>query len=460
MIEAWERWQGQIVNGEFPLSHYLGGSDHSAVFLTERGAREPQKAAIKLISAALDPEIQLARWQVAATLSHPCLIRLFETGRCQLGEMEILYVVMEYADEDLSQILSQRPLTPQESREMLQPVLEALAYIHGKGLVHGHIKPANIMAIGDQVKVSTDGLSLSGESIGEVGRAPAYASPEIKGGTVSPASDVWSLGTTLVEALTQRPPVWEGTEQQPVVPQTMPEPFLGIARQCLQKDPQRRWTVAEIAARLQPTLPELRKQATPQPEPVPAWRRYTGPLIAAGLVLLAILAVPRILNRSPERAPSSAGEQPRNQPKRDSGLGMPGAGQSTAGDQERSSSASAPSQAGLQSQAGAKPATGSPRRGEVIEQVLPDVPRSARDTIQGKVRVSVRVAVDASGSVTDAKFQSRGPSAYFANLALKAARRWKFMPPQVDGKDASSEWLLRFEFKRTGTDVHPVQAAP
>ena len=122
MSRDWKQWEGQVVNGSFPLRQYLGGSDHSAVFLTERRGREPQKAAIKLI--AVDPAntaTQLARWEFTAKLSHPHLLRLFETGSCQLDNVVLLYVVMEYAEENLAQILPQRALTPREARELLEP---------------------------------------------------------------------------------------------------------------------------------------------------------------------------------------------------------------------------------------------------------------------------------------------------------------------------------------------------
>jgi serine/threonine protein kinase len=163
MTEAWKQWEGQVVVGECHLRQYLCGCEHSAVFLTEYGG---QKAAIKLVST--DPEnadIQLSRWELAAKLSHPHLIRLFQTGRCQLGNNspELVYVVMEYAEEDLSQVLTQRKITPAEAREILEPTLEALAYVHGKGFVHGHMKPANIMAVDDRVVVSSDGLCRVGE---------------------------------------------------------------------------------------------------------------------------------------------------------------------------------------------------------------------------------------------------------------------------------------------------------
>ncbi len=146
-MEDGKRWEGRVVDGRFPLRQYLGGSGRSAVFLTSRG--ENQNAAIKLIP--LDPatvDQQLVRWKQAAELSHPNLVRLFEMGRCRMDDAECLYVVMESAEEDLSQILPQRALTPGEAQEMLGPVVEVLRYLHGKGWVHGHLKPSNILARG------------------------------------------------------------------------------------------------------------------------------------------------------------------------------------------------------------------------------------------------------------------------------------------------------------------------
>ena len=201
MTEAWKQWEGQVVNGEFHLRHYLGGGEHGAVFLTERGVPELQKAAIKLIPAPPEyPEHQLSRWRLAAKLSHPHLIRLFQMGHCNLGKKELLYVVMEYAEEDLSQILPHRPLTLAEARDMLESALDALAYVHGKGFVHGHMKPANIMAINDQLKLSSDGLCRMGESSGGLGKPGVYDPPETASGGISPAWDVWSLGMKIGRA--------------------------------------------------------------------------------------------------------------------------------------------------------------------------------------------------------------------------------------------------------------------
>jgi TonB family protein len=96
----------------------------------------------------------------------------------------------------------------------------------------------------------------------------------------------------------------------------------------------------------------------------------------------------------------------------------------------------------------------------VLQQVLPDVSRGAQNTIEGHVRVSVQVYVDASGNVSQAKLVSPGPSKYFANHALAAANRWKFTPPQRDGQAAASEWVLRFQFARAGTQVFPAETKP
>src|ERR1700736_3102075 len=125
-IEIWTKWESQIVNGVFPLRRFLGRSNHSVVFLTEYKAKDLPDAAIKLVPA--DPaltEAQLVQWRSIAHLSHPHLLRLFEADRCQLGGHNFLFVVMEYAEQTLAQILPNRALTLDEVREMLPPTLDA-----------------------------------------------------------------------------------------------------------------------------------------------------------------------------------------------------------------------------------------------------------------------------------------------------------------------------------------------
>jgi TonB family protein len=83
-----------------------------------------------------------------------------------------------------------------------------------------------------------------------------------------------------------------------------------------------------------------------------------------------------------------------------------------------------------------------------------------RETIHGKIQVSIRVTVDAGGNVSNAAVDSPGPSKYFAKAALQAAQQWRFKPAQVNGQAVSSVWVLRFEFGKTATEVTPVEVTP
>src|ERR1700727_1399500 len=158
-IELWKKWEGKLVDGKLPLKQWLGGSDHSGVFLTERVSGQSRRAAIKFIAAKdIDEEGQLSRWASASRLSHPHLIRLFEYGRCAIDGTRLLYLVMEFADENLAEILPLRPLAPTEAKEMLPPVADALAYLHRSGYAHGRIQPSNVMAVDNQLKISSDSL--------------------------------------------------------------------------------------------------------------------------------------------------------------------------------------------------------------------------------------------------------------------------------------------------------------
>ena len=99
-------------------------------------------------------------------------------------------------------------------------------------------------------------------------------------------------------------------------------------------------------------------------------------------------------------------------------------------------------------------------KGDVAERVLPDVPEKVRATIHGKVPVSIRVKVDSDGKVSNAAVDSQGPSKYFAKATLQAAQQWRFKPAQVKGQAVSSEWVLRFVFGQTATEITPIEVTP
>jgi hypothetical protein len=115
MNENPKLWEGRVIDGRFPLLQYLGGGDRSAVFATATDDGTLPSAAIKLVEAnPEDAAGRLAGW-AAAALSHPHLLRVFQRGRCQLDGAEFIFLVMERADEDLSQVLPLRPLSTAET---------------------------------------------------------------------------------------------------------------------------------------------------------------------------------------------------------------------------------------------------------------------------------------------------------------------------------------------------------
>jgi len=430
-VESWKSWEGRVVDGKFPLRQWLGGSDHSAVFLTDLPGQASQKAAIKLIetdAAAADRE--LSRLRSATELSHPHLIRIFEAGRSKMDGAPVLYAVMELAEEDLSQILPVRPLAPAEVSDLLPPLLDALSYLHEKGLVHSRIKPSNVLAVGDQLKLSTDQVTTAAEAHTASRRRDAYDAPERGAGIVSPAGDVWSVGVTLVAAMTQNVAFAEDASN-PNPPNTIAEPFRGIARECVHLDPKRRCSLADIQARLQPAGRSVPVPVTSPP--IRAEKRRPGliPILAVIVVVVVIAAI--FLSRG--KSPSVPAPDPAQQP--------------------AAQSEPAPAPQLLPSEPAAPAKKAAPSGGGVVHQVLPDVPQSAKNTITGTIKVTVQVQVDASGKVASAKFKSAGPSAYFAGLAMKAAQRWEFTPPTVDGQPTGSAWLLQFHFRRTSTQAFP-----
>jgi serine/threonine protein kinase len=306
MSDVWKRWEGQLADSKFPLHHFLAATNHSAVFLTQLSDRTPRQAAIKFISAD-DPAAgqQLAVWNQVAQLSHPNLLRLFQWGRCRLDGMNLLYVVMECAEENLAQVLPQRALTSEETRDMLNPVVDVLVYLHAKFLVHSHIKPSNLLAIGDLLKLSSDTIFPITQPREALREPDIYDAPEAASSPAklfTPASDVWSLGVTLVEALTQSAPGLPfDNAAEPIFPNTLPQPFLDVVRQSLHREPKRRWSAPQIAARLsgiaQPVVAAAPAAASATVASASAAAAGGGSSLSATSVPISPLSVP--LSREP-----------------------------------------------------------------------------------------------------------------------------------------------------------------
>jgi TonB family protein len=481
MSQAWSQLEGHVVNGEFHLQKYLGGSSESAVFLTEHRGPDLQPAAIKLIPAdEATKNVYLSRWSMAQKLSHPHLIRLLQQGCCRLGDLDLLFVVMEYAEENLAEIIPERALTPIEAGELLKPALDVLSYLHGRGLVHGHLKPANVLASGDQLKLSSDGLLVRGEAIEPPERQSVYDPPEMASGKISPAGDVWSLGMTLSTALTQHPPAGNDQPQTDAkVPVDLPAPFFDIVRGCLRWDSQQRLTIAEIGARLDakpsraqspaplsPPTPQRQSQSNPRPQPVrpqPVAREkpqspksLVAPMLIVVLALIALLVGLGLLRRQPDAADSTASARAQSKQPEPVSSSNPAAAASrekpSPGQGRHQAAATLANTSSINPAPALSPA---PSGANVVLKVLPEVPESARNSIQGTIRVGIKVQVDSFGNVIGSELDSPGPSKYFARLATEAAQSWKFAP---SNRDAGRDFILRFDFTNTETRAWATQA--
>ena len=252
MSEVWSKWTGHVVNGTFPLRRYLGASDHSGVFLTEFTGREPREVAIKLVRAIPTlVESHGAQWEAAAELANPHLVQLLEAGQCQLDGLPYLYLVMEYADQTLAQLLEHRAMAEDEAREMLLPILDTLAFLHNRNMVQGQLKPANILVIGEKLKLASDTIRNVSDATASINMVSVYDPPEVHDGSVTTAGDMWALGITLFEALTRSPPIGMDVRREGItLPPDFSPMFRDIVASCLSRRPFDRPKAAELAAKM------------------------------------------------------------------------------------------------------------------------------------------------------------------------------------------------------------------
>jgi TonB family protein len=495
MSEVWAQLEGRVVNGTFPLHRCLGSSDHSGVFLTEYPAQNLPRAALKLVPVIPTlAESQLSHWHAAAAVAHPNLIRLFEAGRCQLAGLHYLYVIMDYAEQNLGQLLQHRPLSEAEVREMLPLALDALGFLHARDLVQGQLKPSNILVIDNQLKLASDTIRPANEATASIGSLSMYNPPEARDGSFSTSGDIWALGVTLCQALTQRPPSRSGERGEVVVlPTDFPVACLDIVRRCLARNPAQRPSVADLQGWLKPGVKEAAGATPPPPDVVkpavaaetptrlviravlntepaeavtPERKSAAGP-IAVVVAILAIvgLGVYWFMGRSNTEAPvaqtatnaASTAAAPTAGPTDDSTAAGTPTGSRPTGTAVPTGSAptgsrptgSAPTGAAATHSSSTDTEPGLPSA--VLHEEIPTIPLSARQTIHGRIKVTVRVTVDKSGTVTSDVLETPGPSKYFARVAGEAASKWKFVAAD---SPAPRQWLLRFEFSRDGTKAH------
>jgi streptogramin lyase len=293
----------------YRIERMLGRGGTGVVFLAHQVVLD-RMVALKLLVPELagDADFRerfLRESRLAASLEHPSIVPIFDAGEVD----ERLYISMRYIEGgDMAQLLdADAPLEATRALSLLAPVADALDAAHAKGLVHGDVKPSNILVDeAGRAYLADFGLSRrlpdsdAGGTSGFAGSID-YAAPEqIERGGVGPAADVYALGCVLYHCLTGTPPFGRGSvvailfghlndrpqtarERNPALPQSIE----AVLQKALAKDAAlRHATCAELIAEADAAL---RPRSTP-------WMRrrpvgIVAGLVGAGAAAVAVLAV-------------------------------------------------------------------------------------------------------------------------------------------------------------------------
>ncbi|MBV9204698.1 MAG: Stk1 family PASTA domain-containing Ser/Thr kinase [Actinobacteria bacterium] len=272
--------QPRLLGGRYELEGVVGRGGMAEVYRA-RDIRLDRIVAIKTLRADLArDQIFQARFrreaQSAASLNHPSIVAVYDTGEDMATGVPVPYIVMEYVDGRTVRDLLQEGhrLLPERSLEIIDGVLRALDYSHQAGIVHRDIKPGNVMVTrnGD-VKVMDFGIARAmsdaqatmTQTAQVIGTAQ-YLSPEqARGERVDSRSDLYSTGCLLYELLCGRPPftgdspvaiAYQHVRENPVPPSRVdpdvPAWADAIVLKAMAKNPADRYqTAADMRADLQ-----------------------------------------------------------------------------------------------------------------------------------------------------------------------------------------------------------------
>ena len=275
--------QPRLVDSRYQLDAVIGRGDVAEVYRA-RDVRLDRIVAVKMLREDLvrDATFQnrfRREAQSAASLDHPSILAVYDTGEDGSGPAHVPYIVMEYVNgQTLRDLLrDDRRLLPESALEITDGVLRALDYSHHNGIVHRDIKPSNVMlSCGGDVKVMDFGIARAlSDALGTmtvtagVRVTAQYMSPEqARGQRVHRRSDLYSVGCLMYELLTDGPPfisdspvatVYQQVKKDPI-PLTQRDPEIpawgdSIVLKAMAKDPADRYqSAAEMRTAIQRVL--------------------------------------------------------------------------------------------------------------------------------------------------------------------------------------------------------------
>lgn len=235
MVDLKALGEGMSLGGVYTLERCLQ-DDRAGTFFAVL-TRDGERLLAKLVPEQdPDAERQFATWQRTRHLRHAHLLHLTDVDSTEVAGEGYVYGIFEYPDDVLKVGLEQGPLSEQETSGVLEAALAALRYLHGQGMVHGAVDPDHIVAVGDNIKLSTDALRESEDMEGCL-------------------EDVRQLGE-LLRSLR--------------APEPLSEPLATVVEHATAADPRQRWTLAEIARVIDNSQPALATVAAEAPIPAPA----------------------------------------------------------------------------------------------------------------------------------------------------------------------------------------------
>ncbi|MDP3711732.1 MAG: serine/threonine-protein kinase [Mycobacteriales bacterium] len=290
----------RLVAGRYLLTAVLGRGGSAEVWRAHDEALD-RWVALKLVTASGGDDAARVgdEARLLARLSHPGLVPVYDAGTDEAARP---WVVMELVEgETLADAIRRGAQDPLTTAALGRTLADALAYVHGQGMVHRDVKPANVLLgregrvrltdfgiarLIDAAKVTATGFT--------VGTASYLAPEQVTGSVVGPPADVYALGLVLLEALTGERE-YPGTavevalarlHRQPAVPDSLPTGWPGLLRAMTALEPEKRPSAGAVATELGHvvaggTATTVLPAARPAPRPAAADRTTVLPRVPA-----------------------------------------------------------------------------------------------------------------------------------------------------------------------------------
>ncbi|MDX6478082.1 MAG: eukaryotic-like serine/threonine-protein kinase [Gaiellaceae bacterium] len=319
----------EILAARYRIEQPLGQGGMASVYLA-RDEELDRPVALKILADNLAGDATFRdrferEARLAARLSHPNVVRVFDVGESE-GRP---FIVMEYVEGDTvaDELARHGALPPARAVDLALQICSGLEAAHASGLVHRDVKPRNLLLRPDGVlKIADFGIARAAEStrlteIGTILGTAAYLAPEqAEGLEATPAADLYSVGAVLYELLTGRVPYAATSLVELLAKQQAgpPAPIGGVPAslelavvRCLDPDPAERPPSAaalagELAAAQAPTVPHERGAPGPPALHVGSQRRRWGVLVLLALALVALYFVVRSRNTGTPAPPAPA----------------------------------------------------------------------------------------------------------------------------------------------------------